>query len=297
MLSYVRRSIPVKEDCEEIVQEVFESLWIKHEGLHHVTALRAYLFKMVKYKIVDYIRHSLVKKKYRVEFKSDAIIAVSGAIKKMLTEKFRIKPDKINVIHNFTDTDEIHDLEIFSEHIKDHGKYFNLLAIGRFHHEKNFEVLLHALNLLKDDNIKLILIGEGSSDTDYKKYIRKHRLNAEIITPKKELLEYFLIADLCILPSSKDPFPNFMLQSGLHKKPFIGTNIDGIGEMIKDGHNGMLFKSGDENELAKKIHLFRTNKELAKSCSMNLYSDVINHYTQEFIVPKIEKLYRTLLKH
>ena len=72
---------------------------------------------------------SLVKKKYRVEFKSDAIIAVSGAIKKMLTEKFRINPGKINVIHNFTDTDEIHELEISSEQIKDHGKHFNLLAI------------------------------------------------------------------------------------------------------------------------------------------------------------------------
>ena len=68
LLNYVRRSIPVKEDCEEIVQEVFESLWIKHEELHHVTALRAYLFKMVKYKIVDYIRHSLVKKKYEEHY-------------------------------------------------------------------------------------------------------------------------------------------------------------------------------------------------------------------------------------
>ena len=238
---------------------------------------------------------SLVNKKFRVEYKSDSIIAVSNTVKKMLTEKFRVKPGKINVINNFTDTEEIHELEIFSEH-KSHGEYFNLLAIGRFHHEKNFEVLLRALNILKDDKIKLILIGEGSKDIDYNKYIRRHKLNAEIVTPKRDLLEYFLIADVCILPSSKDPFPNFMLQSGLHKKPFIGTNVDGIGEMIEDGHNGLLFESGNETELSEKIHLFRVNRELAKTCSENLYSDVVNNYTQEFIVPKIENVYKSLVQ-
>lgn len=68
LLHYVRRSIAVKEDCEEIIQEAFESLWVKHEGLHHITSLRAYLFKMVKYKIVDYLRHSMVKRRYEEHY-------------------------------------------------------------------------------------------------------------------------------------------------------------------------------------------------------------------------------------
>lgn len=68
LLNYVRRSIPLKEDCEEIVQEIFESLWKRREGLHHITSLRAYLFTMVKYKIVDYIRHNLVKRRYEENY-------------------------------------------------------------------------------------------------------------------------------------------------------------------------------------------------------------------------------------
>ena len=68
LINYARKSIPAKEDCEEIVQEVFESLWARHEVLHHVTVLRTYLFKMVRYKIVDYIRHSLVKKRYEAYY-------------------------------------------------------------------------------------------------------------------------------------------------------------------------------------------------------------------------------------
>lgn len=68
LIHYARKTIHAKEDCEEIVQEIFESLWARHHLLHHVSVLRTYLFKMVRYKIVDYIRHSLVKKRYEAYY-------------------------------------------------------------------------------------------------------------------------------------------------------------------------------------------------------------------------------------
>jgi glycosyltransferase involved in cell wall biosynthesis len=179
---------------------------------------------------------------------------------------------------------------------RDHGRFFNILAVGRFHHEKNFEVLLKALNLLDDKTIELILVGEGDNDIDYKKYIAQHNLNVEIIVPQKNLIQYFLVADLCILPSARDPFPNFMLQAGLHKKPFIGANVDGIGELINNGENGLLFTSGNEYELAEKIKMIKNNEVLAKNCAENLHKDVVNNYTQEFIIPKIEQLYNSLME-
>lgn len=61
---YAGKNIPSKEDCEEIIQDVFESLWARHQELHHVTALNAYLYRMVKYKVIRYFQHSKVKKTY-----------------------------------------------------------------------------------------------------------------------------------------------------------------------------------------------------------------------------------------
>jgi glycosyltransferase involved in cell wall biosynthesis len=238
---------------------------------------------------------SLVKRKYNLEFKSDKIIAVSKTVKNMLVRRFNVPENRISLIHNFTDTDEIHELEIFShKRIKNQTGTFNILAIGRFHHEKNFEILLKALNILKDKRIKLILVGEGDNDIDYRQYIKTHHLNVDIVVPQKNLVKYFLLADICVLPSARDPFPNFMLQCGLHKKPFIGAKVDGIAELIKEGVNGLLFESGNEYELSYKINVFRKNHDLAHKCAVQLYSDVINNYTQEFIAPKIEKLYREL---
>jgi glycosyltransferase involved in cell wall biosynthesis len=235
---------------------------------------------------------SIVKRRYNIDYTSDKIIAVSNSIRNMLTKKFGIAENRVTVIPNFTDTSEINDLELVSPYTVRHNRFFCILAVGRFHHEKNFETLLESLSLLNDRTIKLILVGDGSRDIDYIKYIAKNNLNVEIIVPQKNLLQYFLLSDICVLPSERDPFPNFMLQSGLHKKAFIGANVDGIGELIKNEVNGLLFTAGNANELAEKIMLFRKNPKLALKCATNLNKDVLNNYTQEFIIPKIENLYR-----
>jgi RNA polymerase sigma-70 factor (ECF subfamily) len=66
---YARRSIATKEDCEEIVQEVFVSLWQRRESLSHVTALEPYLFRSVKYMVVRYFQKKAVQQKYAEHFK------------------------------------------------------------------------------------------------------------------------------------------------------------------------------------------------------------------------------------
>lgn len=60
---YARKNIPLKEDCEEIIQDIFESLWVRYETLQ-VKTLRSYLFNMVRYKVIRYCQHKTVRKKY-----------------------------------------------------------------------------------------------------------------------------------------------------------------------------------------------------------------------------------------
>lgn len=234
---------------------------------------------------------SILKRRYKIEFRSDEIIAVSNAVKKMLVEKFFVDVSKINVIYNFTDTDEIHELELLAPGLKDHGSTFNILSIGRFHHEKNFETLLKALKIINDSSIKTTIVGDGEDKCIYENYIKENNLNVELIEPQKDLLQYFFKTDLCVLSSARDPFPNFMLQAGLHNKIFIGANVDGIGEMIKDGVNGFLFSSKNAKELAEKIFYIKNNFSKLNNIRHKLHEDVINNYTQEFIIPNVMNIY------
>lgn len=235
---------------------------------------------------------SLVRRRYNIEYSSDKIIAVSNTIREMLIRRFKVDERKICLIPNFTDTEEISELELLAPFIKDDYEHYTLLALGRFHTEKNFETLLEALKIINQRRIKLVLVGEGEKYQDYMLFIKKNNLNVEFFKPQRNTIQFFLTANICILPSVVDPFPNFMLQCGLHRKPFIGSNVDGISELIKEERNGLLFKAGDARDLAVKIRKFREDTSLAQKCSTNLHKDVINNYTQEFIIPKIEKLYR-----
>lgn len=68
LYSYARKNIHVKEDCEEIIQEIFESLWARRESLRIQAPLRAYLLGMVRYKIIHYFRKKAVIRKYTEHF-------------------------------------------------------------------------------------------------------------------------------------------------------------------------------------------------------------------------------------
>lgn len=235
---------------------------------------------------------SIVDRRYFVEYKSDKIIAVSNCVKQMLLKKFNVSENKIELITNFTDSEEL----ISSTSSDKKTKMFSVLSIGRFHKEKDFPTLLRAMSLLKQKKheIKLTMIGEGEELPNYEKIIKDNNLNAEIISPQRELGKYYEEADVCVLPSVREPFPTFMLQSGLHRKPFIGSDTDGIKELITDGRNGLLFEAGNEKMLTEKMIQFMEDKKFATSCSETLYKEVALNYTEKANIPKIEKLYREL---
>jgi RNA polymerase sigma-70 factor (ECF subfamily) len=63
LFGYALRKIKVREDCEEIVHDVFESLWKRKKELI-VTSLRHYLLTSVRYVVIRYFSHREVKRKF-----------------------------------------------------------------------------------------------------------------------------------------------------------------------------------------------------------------------------------------
>src|SRR5579859_2078713 len=68
LIRYARQNIQTTEDCEEIIQDVFISLWERHQSLR-ILSLSHYLFTAVRYKVIRYIRHHKVKIKYMEHYR------------------------------------------------------------------------------------------------------------------------------------------------------------------------------------------------------------------------------------
>lgn len=65
LCAFCLRYIDNKEIIEDLVQELFMSLWSKKENLEVKTSLKSYLFTSIKNKCLDHNKHSKVKNKYR----------------------------------------------------------------------------------------------------------------------------------------------------------------------------------------------------------------------------------------
>lgn len=66
-------------------------------------------------------------------------------------------------------------------------------------------------------------------------------------------------------------------------------------ELIQNGVNGLLFNSGDENDLAEKILKFYNNRDLLVSCSTNAQIDAQKKYSEDLNAHNIYELYQALL--
>lgn len=78
LFGYALRRVKVREDCEEMIHDVFESLWNRRHALM-ITSLRHYLFTSVRYMVIRYFSHREVKRKFAEHYQLfEAVYAAMG---------------------------------------------------------------------------------------------------------------------------------------------------------------------------------------------------------------------------
>lgn len=64
------------------------------------------------------------------------------------------------------------------------------------------------------------------------------------------LLPYYTAADLIVLPSHYDGFPNVLIEAMALGKPLLASAVGGMADVLTDGQNAFLFSPGDEHGCA-----------------------------------------------
>lgn len=229
--------------------------------------------------------------RYYFEFRSDKIIGVSDIVVNNLIARYNVEPAKIIKIPNFVHEDTLGSASVTYNHFLNK---FKLLCVARFHSDKGIDTLLATMKILRNLNVHLTLIGEGELKNHILGEIENNNLNITVIPPQRNLVKYYQSSDLCVLSSLIDPFPTFMLQAGLYEKPFIGTDISGINELIIDGKNGFLVPVNNPVKLAEKIKKIMDDNVLLSFVANNLYNEVKLRFTEKSVIPQIIKVYESL---
>lgn len=147
-----------------------------------------------------------------------------------------------------------------------------VISVGQFIYRKGFDVLIRSAPLLKDTGVYIV----GGEPTE--EYISlKKELGADSVhfvgfKSKEELKEYYLAADLFVLPTREDIWGLVINEAMACALPVITTDMCVAGlELIENGVNGYIVPVNDERAIAEKVDIILSDRALKeKMAAANL---------------------------
>lgn len=147
-------------------------------------------------------------------------------------------------------------------------------------------------NLITNGKIKIACFGEPS---DALKELEIEVINWGNIDDDRDLSLIYSAADIFILPSLEDNFPNTMLEAMSCATPVISFAVGGMIDLIKDDINGVLIPAYNLDLMATKIIELINNPKKCRIMGMNARREIETNYRLSIQAEKYSNLYNDLL--
>ena len=160
---------------------------------------------------------------------------------------------------------------------------------------KGAAYLIEACSILKQyytDKIEIVLMGNGSEELCQALPFKVNSLG--YISDTSTMVAAYSCADLFVIPSLEDNFPNTIMESMACGTPCVGFEIGGIPEMIDHKINGYVTNYKDANDLANGIQWVLEHGD-RQALSDACMKKVQENYTDEVIAGKYLALYQNIL--
>lgn len=179
---------------------------------------------------------------------------------------------------------------------------FIFLFVGRVVTDKGVNELVEAFIEVnkKYENTHLVLVGKYENHLDpllpeTEKHIETHT-NIHAVGYKKNVVEYFGMADVLTFPSYREGFPNVVMQAAAMQLNAIVTNINGCNEIITNGENGWVIPVKNVEELKARMIWCLSNPSKSKEMGLKSRKLMIDKYERSFVQHELLKEYQSLLK-
>lgn len=162
-----------------------------------------------------------------------------------------------------------------------------LLAVGRLTYQKGFDILIHAFkeSMLYKKGWKLIILGEGEDKLYLKKLIKDEGLEKSIILNgfKYNINDYYTMARIFVLSSRYEGMPNALIEAISYSLPtIVSDSVKGPLFFLRNGHSCITYKNLNKLDLAKKINLLASNRQLQKEISLNALEVIKKEFSQKY---------------
>jgi glycosyltransferase involved in cell wall biosynthesis len=217
---------------------------------------------------------------------ADSVAVTSSPMAKYVSHRFFVSANKIHIMNSLIDT------QLFKpSNFED--KLERVIFVGRLSKEKNLVSLIQAAKLA---GVGLDLAGDGIMRKTLEDLTR--RLSADVrflgTLENSQIADLLSKYEIFILPSFYEGNPKSLLEAMSSGKAVIGTDIEGIRCIIKDGENGILCGQS-ASDISRAILRLKNDPGLLKSVQEGARKFATESFQSENILDREMKTYEEVI--
>jgi glycogen synthase len=206
---------------------------------------------------------------------ADKIVAVSFYTKSIITSRYGIHPDKVEVVHNAVSKEK--NFEKFG--IKKNFDEKIVLFLGRITMQKGPDYFVEAAHLVykKLKNVRFVMAGSGDlmprMITRMAELRMTDRFHFTGFLQGVNVEKMFAMSDLYVMPSVSEPFGISPFEALVYDVPIIISRQSGVAEILK---NAIKIDFWDVNKMAEMIIMLLENEDVARDVVESSKMDIQN---------------------
>jgi glycogen(starch) synthase len=223
---------------------------------------------------------------------ADRVITVSNYTKNILTNRYSLSPDKVEVVYNGVENDN----GGYSQPLPNKSRKI-VLFLGRITMQKGPEYFIAAAKkvLEKISDVKFVMAGDGDMTHRMIEYAAWLGIGHKVFFTRflrgADVDRAYRLADLYVMPSVSEPFGIAPLEALRHNVPVLISKQSGISETLK---NALKVDFWDINQMANKIVAVLKHLPLSKTLRENGRAEA-ERFRWEESAAKVYRIYTQLL--
>jgi UDP-glucose:(heptosyl)LPS alpha-1,3-glucosyltransferase len=230
-----------------------------------------------------------------------AVICNSRMVKNEIQARFGVADVKLHVIYNGVDLQSFHPRLRDTHRAQARSELgipdgaLTYLFVGSGFERKGVFRLLPAFSRGADAGAHLIVVGEDRAEARAQTLARDLHVEERVhfLGGREDVRPWYGAADVFVLPTLYDPFPNAALEAMACGLPVIVTPQCGAAELVGEGESGMICDALDEAALAASLGRI----DAARSRDMGVRArQTAERFGLDAMAQKLAALYRDLAR-
>jgi glycosyltransferase involved in cell wall biosynthesis len=236
------------------------------------------------------------KPRFDVEKERTFYICVADYLADAVRQK-GVAPERV-----FTLTNTVATPSVMAAPFQDKDRPVAIIAAGRLHPKKGYDVLLEALALLKREGLTFtsVIAGEGEERERLEAQVRRLDLANDVTLPgwTNDIPAFLARGDIFAFPSRQEGFPLMLLEAMASGLPVVAARIPGVDEIVANGETGRTVAPDDARQLADALRGLAGRPDEAIAMGRAGSRHVLASYGQERLATELAAVMdRVLQRH